>query len=234
MHRAGIYSDTTQRKVLERIRAKLTAAKADPIEPTAAELAERDSREWAYMQSNRNRYSRTQYATKAAHIVPTLTIAANSHPNAKPTEYAAMRVELVQTVDPSTLRTVTEQERESEEAQRAAHIAAHAADVALMDYRRQMRDHKPSRTAYAAHDAITAAFVFYDRMSCAEQAAHVAALKAEEAAQAAQTAAQARAKADKATSPDNRHSARQAAQAAEAHAAKLAHIAAALAKAAKE
>lgn len=235
MHRAGIYSDRTQRDLMKRIREKLTAAKAAPIEPTQAEQDERTRREWEYMQSNRNRYNHTPTATINADRVPAprLTISTTDR-DQTPTAYAAYDVQFVQTIDPADLHTVTEDEHKAEQAAQAAYVAAHRADIALQEYRRTMRDHKPTRTAYAAHDAIAAAYVFYDHMTRAEQAAHVAAIKADEAAQAAQIAAQAKAKVNHAATPDSRHAARQAAQEAEAHAATLAQTAAALAKAAKE
>lgn len=243
-HRAGIYSDRTQRDLISRIRAKLTAAKADPIEPTAAERAEQERRQWQYMQSNRNRYSRYTGATTAPDIVPELQTIVDTGAGMKPTEYAHMTVELVQTIDPATLRTVPAEELRAEESQRAAdrraQYRAHYADVALMEYRRTLRDHSPrkldgapSRTAYAAHDAINSAFVFFDRMSRADQMKHLAPIAAEEAAQAAQRAAEAKAKAN-AAKGEKKAGLPQAAQEAEAEAARLATIAAAIARAAQE
>lgn len=232
-HRAGVYSDRTQRDLLSRIRAKLTAAKAEPIKPTAAERAEQERRQWQCMQSNRNRYSRYAGATTAPDVVPEVQTIIDTGAGMKPTEYAAMRVELVQTVDPATLHTITEQERQTEEAHRIAHIRAHAADVALLNYRRQMRDHKPTRTAYAAHDAIAAAYVFYDHMNRADQMKHLAPIAAEEAAEAAQRAAEARAKAN-AAKGEKKAGLPEAAREVEAHAARLAQIAAAIARAAQE
>lgn len=198
MSRAAIYSERTQRDIMKRIREKLEAAKSAPQEqPTAAEL---DCRMWKFMQSNRSRYSRSRAGNvQPLEVVPEVKAYCNDH-NAKPTEYAAYNVELVETVNPADLRTVTAAELEAEaqaaQAARAAHSAAHAADIMRTDYRRAFTQGRPSRSAYAALDAQAAALVFFEAMSRAEQFLTIAAAKAEEAAEAHQRAAAALAKAE--------------------------------------
>ena len=61
---------------------------------------------------------------------------------------------------------------------------AYAADNLILAYRRAMRDHKPRRPAYAAHDALTAALVFFDSFSRTERLEVVAAATAAKAAKA--------------------------------------------------
>ena len=71
--------------------------------------------------------------------------------------------------DPSTAHTMTAAEQEQEAAAStaaaAASRAAHAADTAAADFRRACLNHSPSRTAYAAHDAQSAAAVFLLHMT---------------------------------------------------------------------
>ncbi len=239
MTRAGIYSDTNQRKALERIRAKLEAAQSAPADLTAADLAERDRRMWERLHGNRDRYSRdTSAADSSAPIMPTLTV--YSGKDTRPAalrkygyEYATMEIQFVQTVNPADLHTLTAAERAADDARRAAALAAPLADAARLDYRRTMRDHQPTRTAYAAHDAICSAFVFFDRMTRAEQMRHIAPIVAQEAAEALQKAAAAKAMFDKAIG-EKAAGLAQAARDAHAHADKLVSIAAAVAKAAQE
>lgn len=194
MSRAGIYSDTNQRQALKRIRAKLEAAKSEPSEkPTAAEL---DRRMWKNMQSNRSRYSRSRYTSETPAIIPTVTVYADH--SAKPTEYAAYNVQWLE--DYEQPQTVSSEEAAAREAaaraERAAHIAAHAADIMRIEYRRQFTEGRPSRSAYAALNAQAAALVFFESMSRAAQLKTIAAAKAEEAAAAQQRAAEALAKAE--------------------------------------
>lgn len=201
MTRAAIYSERTQRDIMKRIREKLEAAKSAPSEkPTAAEL---DRRMWENMQSNRSRYSRSRYTSPAPAVIPTVKVYTDT--SAAPTEYAAYNVQWLE--DYPQPQTVSREESEARAkaaaAERAAHIAAHTADIMRIEYRAALRDHSPanidgspSRTAYAAHDAKAAAYVFFEHMSRAEQFEAVAYKKAAEAAEAHQRAAEALAKAE--------------------------------------
>lgn len=232
MTRAGIYSDSNQRQTLHRIRAKLDKARTAPSPATPAELVELDRRQWEKMQNNRNRYTRTAGEAAAPVVVPVLTYTGADH-TAKPTEYAQYQPVWKTSGEPQPI-TAEDRQRERER-ERAAQQERErrAADITLIEYRRTLRDHQPTRTAYAAHDAITAAYVFFDHMSRAAQLAHLAPIAAERAATAAQRAAESRAKAN-AAKGDRTVSAEHTAREDERNAAKLASIAAAIARAVKE
>lgn len=186
MKRAGIYSDTNQRKTLQRIRAKLESAKREQQPLTAAELDERSRRTWENMQSNRSRYSRSHAAAGTPVIVSNVTVCVDTGDGMKPTEYADYQMTFVERISPADLHTVTEQERSAAEQERRQQQHQHRADVLLMEYRRRLRDHIPNRAAFAA----------FERMSRAEQMQTAANAKAAEAAEAQQIAAAALAKAE--------------------------------------
>lgn len=196
MTRAGIYSRDNQRKTLQRIRAKLEAAKREQQPPTAEELNERSRRDWERMQSNRSRYTRSSAAAPAPEIMPRITVYADL--NAKPTEYA--NYELVWNENYPQPVTVTEQERRAAEQEQKrkqeAEAAEHRAEILLMEYRRSFTQGRSHSPAFPALDAQAAALVFFSSMSRAEQFALAAQQKAEEAAAAQQKAAEALAKAE--------------------------------------
>ena len=169
MSRAGVYSDRTRRDILQRIRAKLAAAASSPTQPTAADLAERDRRHWERMQGNRDRYQRiSRSAAAAPAIVPTIT--STSTGDAAPTEYATYNPVWTERINPADLHTISPAQLAAEQATEQQHRAAYAAERAALDLRRACRDHKPTRSAYAALDAQSAAYVFIERMSAAELA----------------------------------------------------------------
>lgn len=168
MTRAGVYSDRTRRDIMQRIRAKLAAAASSPTQPTAAELAERDRRQWERMQGNRDRYQRiSRSAAAAPAIVPTITSTPSA---AAPTEYATYTPVWVERVNPADLHTISPAQLAEEQAAAQQHRAAYAAERAALDVRRACRDHEPTRSAYAALDAQSAAYVFIQTMSVAELA----------------------------------------------------------------
>lgn len=168
MTRAGVYSDRTRRDIMQRIRAKLAAAASSPTQPTAAELAERDRRHWERMQGNRDRYQRiSRSAAAAPAIVPTIT---SSAADAAPTEYATYTPVWVERVNPADLRTISAAQLAAEQTAEQQRRAAYAAECAALDLRRACRDHEPTRSAYAALDAQSAAYVFIKRLSVAELA----------------------------------------------------------------
>lgn len=97
-----------------------------------------------------------------------------------------------QTYNPAAAHVITEADREADRAaaRKALPADAQALDEALT-LRRACRDHQPTRTAYAAHDAQSAAAVFLLSMSAAELAEVGAAMLAEREAAAARAAARA-------------------------------------------
>lgn len=168
MTRAGVYSDRTRRDIMQRIRAKLTVAASSPAQPTAAELAERERRQWERIQSNRDRYQRiSRSAAAAPAIVPTIT---STTADAAPTEYATYNPVWVERVNPADLRTISPAQLAAEQTAEQQRRAAFAAERAALDLRRACRDHTPTRSAYAALDAQSAAYVFIQRMSTGELA----------------------------------------------------------------
>lgn len=168
MSRAGVYSDRTRRDIMQRIRAKLAAAASSPTQPTAADLVERDRRQWERMQSNRDRYQRiSRSAAAAPAIVPTIT---STTADAAPTEYATYCPAWVERVNPADLHTISPAQLAAEQTAEQERRAAYAAERAALDLRRACRDHKPTRSAYAALDAQSAAYVFIQLMSAAELA----------------------------------------------------------------
>lgn len=204
MTRAGIYTKTAQEKALSRIRAKLEAAKAAPIAPTAAEQEERAARHMVSMQSNRHRESQRGQAAAVDMFAQTINRTLYSAPDTRSEderrtarEYAAQDV--VWREDYPQPQPITAAEKAAEEAaaeaKRREAMKAAAADRILLAYRRAMRDHNRRRTAYAALDALTAALVFFEAMPKAEQLEIIADITATKAAaakaayQAAYTAA---------------------------------------------
>jgi hypothetical protein len=169
MTRAGVYSDRTRRDIMQRIRAKLAAAASSPTQPTAAELAERDRRQWERMQGNRDRYQRiSRSAAAAPAIVPTITSTTTA--DAAPTEYATYSPVWTEHINPADLHTISPAQLAAEQTAEQQRRAAYAAERAALDLRRACRDHKPTRSAYAALDAQSAAYVFIQHMSVAELA----------------------------------------------------------------
>lgn len=169
MTRAGVYSDRTRRDIMQRLRAKLAAAASSPTQPTAAELAERDRRQWEHMQGNRDRYQRISRSAAAAApaIVPTITSTTSP---AAPTEYATYNPVWVERINLADLHTISPAQLAAEQTAEQQRRAVFAAERAALDLRRACRDHKPTRSAYAALDAQSAAYVFMERMSIAELA----------------------------------------------------------------
>ena len=169
MSRAGVYSDRTRRDIMQRIRIKLAAAASSPTQPTAAELAERERRQWERMQGNRDRYQRiSRSAAAAPAIVPTITSTTTAA--AAPTEYATYSPIWTERVNPADLHTISPAQLAAEQTAEQQRRAAYAAERAALDFRRACRDHKPTRSAYAALDAQSAAYVFVQRLSVAELA----------------------------------------------------------------
>jgi hypothetical protein len=169
MSRAGVYSDRTRRDIMQRIRTKLAAAASSPTQPTAAELAERTRRQWERMQNNRDRYQRiSRSAAAAPAIVPTITSTTTSP--AAPTEYATYSPVWTERINPADLHTISPAQLAAEQTAEQQRRAAYAAERAALDLRRACRDHKPTRSAYAALDAQSAAYVFIQHMSAAELA----------------------------------------------------------------
>ena len=168
MTRAGVYSDRTRRDIMQRIRNKLAAAASSPTQPTAADLAERDRRHWERMQGNRDRYQRiSRSAAAAPAIVPTITSTTSP---AAPTEYATYSPVWIERINPADLHTISPAQLAAEQTAEQQRRAAYAAERAALDLRRACRDHKPTRSAYAALDAQSAAYVFIQRMTAAELA----------------------------------------------------------------
>lgn len=168
MSRAGVYSDRTRRDIMQRIRAKLAAAASSPTQPTAAELAERTRRQWERMQGNRDRYQRiSRSAAAATAIVPTIT---STTAAAAPTEYATYNPVWIERVNPADLHTISPAQLAAEQTAEQQRRAAYAAERAALDLRRDCRDHKPTRSAYAALDAQSAAYIFIQCMSISELA----------------------------------------------------------------
>lgn len=91
--------------------------------------------------------------------------------------------------NPAEAVTITEADRRREEEQRRAEDMQHTAERWALDLRRTCRDHAPTRTAYAAHDAQSAAAVFLNALTPAELAEVGRALLAEAEARAAKQAA---------------------------------------------
>lgn len=208
MSRAGIYSDTNQRKTLERIRAKLDKAKSAPADQTPAEAAEREARGMAQLQANRHRESQ-RTSTKAAPmfsqtISRTISRTEDTRTEAEreaAREYAAQGITWRE--DYPQPQTVTEAEsraaEQRAEQERRQHQQSHRAEAMRTEYRRACRDYNPSnhnRSAFPALDAQAAYYVFFEAMTPADQLLTIAATKAAEAAEAAQKAAEAVAKAE--------------------------------------
>lgn len=171
MSRAGVYSDRTRRDIMQRIRTKLAAAASSPTQPTAAELAERERRQWEHMQGNRDRYQRiSRSAAAAPAIVPTITSTTSP---AAPTEYATYSPVWTERINPADLHTISPAQLAAEQTAEQQRRAVFAAERAALDLRRACRDHKPTRSAYAALDAQSAAYVFIQHMSIGELAAGI-------------------------------------------------------------
>ena len=168
MSRAGVYSDRTRRDIMQRIRTKLAAAASSPTQPTAAELAERTRRQWERTQNNRDRYQRiSRSAAAAPAIVPTITSTTSP---AAPTEYATYSPVWIERINPADLHTISPAQLAAEQTAEQQRRAAYAAERAALDLRRACRDHKPTRSAYAALDAQSAAYVFMQHLSVSELA----------------------------------------------------------------
>lgn len=148
----GIYSDTNRRKFLSRLRAKLEMARRAPDEPTPAERAERERRMWTTLHSNRSHTSTS--ATSPAPDMLTWTDNQTAAP--------APVIQWTRRPYAQDVRTVSEDEQQRAELERQQRQRDHAAQIAYMEYRRALRDHEPTRSAYAALDAMTAAFAFVD------------------------------------------------------------------------
>lgn len=169
MSRAGVYSDRTRRDIMQRIRTKLATASSSPAQPTPAELAERERRQWERMQGNRDRYQRISRSAAAAPvIVPTITSTTTAA--AAPTEYATYSPVWTERVNPADLHTISPAQLAAEQTAEQQRRAVFAAERAALDLRRACRDHKPTRSAYAALDAQSAAYVFIQHMSVGELA----------------------------------------------------------------
>lgn len=193
MIRAGIYSDRTQRDLWKRIKAKLEAAKTAPIEPTEAEREERKARQLAAMQSNRRRESQRGQAAAVDMFAQTITRTLYSAPDTRSEderraarEYAAQRVTWSEDYPQPQPMSAAEKaaEEAAAEAKRREAMKAAAADRILLAYRRAMRDHSRRRPAFPALDALTAALVFFESMSRAEQLEIIAGVTATKAAAA--------------------------------------------------
>ena len=198
LKRAGITTERSQQRKRAAIHEKLQAAKAamdsrhaQPL--TEQEKAERAARDIAYMQSNRSRYQRTsREAYTAPEIMPKLT--ATIHAPKLDEAQAKRMKEYADKLTAAALHFVDSgvkpQPITAEEAAAAAakaeqerqqHQQQHMADIAYLEYRRSLRSHTPSRTAYAAHDAIAAAFVFVDAFTAEDIRAWYEAEQAEKA-----------------------------------------------------
>ena len=190
MMRAGIYVDRTQRDIWKRIKDKMEAAQTAPVELTEAEQEERSNRRMITMQSNRHRESQTASAAAVDMFAQTITRTLYRAPDTRSEEerraareYAEQQVNWREDY-PQPQPVDKAAEEAAQEASRRAALRAAAADRLLLAYRRAMRDHNRRRPAYAAHDALTAALVFFEAMSRAEQLDTVAQATAAKAAAA--------------------------------------------------
>lgn len=180
MRRSGIISESRYADVMCEIRKKLKAV-TDAAAITAIQRADQPRAVTA---------ARPATVRPSEAIAPTVTYTGNDY-GAKPTEYATYSVQFVETITPDQMHTITEDERraldEAREAARRQYLIRYGAERMLLEYRRAMRDHEPTRRAYAAHDALTAAYVFFEAMSHSEQLEVVAAATAAKAAAAKAT-----------------------------------------------
>ena len=171
LDRCHVYADSTRRRYVANIRKALAAAMTPAAIQTAEEAAEKERKTWEAMQRNGRR------AAPAAPISRPDILQAVARAAADIATAAAV----AWLTDYPTPATVTAEEAAQPERERMAHLAAHAAEIARLDHRRKLytaaRLHRP---AYAAHDAQTAARIFWDAMTPAEQTASMDAYRAEQ------------------------------------------------------
>lgn len=180
--RSGVYSKGNRYTIKSRIYARLTKAQ-HPAEPqTEAERAEQERRQWERLQSNSRRGHATQAAPKVD-LVGVVQRAAASMPKHKPVVRWTESGNEPQTLTPAELEAITERERQAA----AEYVKAHGANIAFIEYRRQLRT-QAARTPWQALNATAAALVFLDHLTTEEQADTMRAIQAERAAHAAERA----------------------------------------------
>ena len=185
LDRCHIYHERTRRRYVANIREALTEAMTPAAIQTAEERAEQERKTWERMQRSATR-ARAAAPISRPDILEAVTRAAAE---------IATAAAVVWLTDYPAPEAVTAEEAAKPEQERRAHLAAHAAEIARLDHRRKLYTApRQSRTAYAAHDAQTAARVFWDAMTPAEQDESMEAWRAARAAEdAARAAAEAEA-----------------------------------------
>lgn len=179
LERAGVYSADNQRKVIQRLRERLTAA-AYPAEPaTPEERKERQAKIWARLHAN-IRDNATRAAAPRVDLLGWIDSAPTSSESVITWKRRPHAVDV---------QTITQAQAEREEAARRERLTAHAVERAALDYRRRLMQHQPTRTAYAAHDATSAAAVFVAAWTAEDARAWYQATQAEQARKARYEAA---------------------------------------------